>query len=225
METEAELAKIAVAWLRDLHWEVYQEVKMSYGDKRADIVAVQNKIVWVIETKMTMSIDLLDQAYHWRYYAHRVSICYPTRKSLGSFKYKFNLKPVVYALMRQEGIGLMTAEHGGGYIHESIAPRLNRTAHADRILSCLCEEHKTFAEAGNNTSTHWSPFQDTCSKLREYLTKNPGSTLKQVIDNISTHYHSKESARGSIAHWLKCGKVKGVRVEKEGRGLKLFAEQ
>ena len=46
---ETEIAEIVIDWLEKQHWDVYQEVPVNSGF--ADIFAVRNGLVWVIETK------------------------------------------------------------------------------------------------------------------------------------------------------------------------------
>ena len=38
---EVELARLVRAWLIEQRWDVYQEVRVSYGGPRADLVAVR----------------------------------------------------------------------------------------------------------------------------------------------------------------------------------------
>jgi hypothetical protein len=59
--TEADLAAVVVAWLQDSGAAVYQEVEVAGGV--ADIVARVGPELWIIETKLHLSLALLVQAY------------------------------------------------------------------------------------------------------------------------------------------------------------------
>lgn len=65
---ESDMAKVVVDYLEG--GEVYQEVKVY--DSIADIVWVCGQIVWIIETKLSLSMSLLSQATRWVGYAHNV---------------------------------------------------------------------------------------------------------------------------------------------------------
>ncbi len=75
--TEAELAAGIVAWLQDRDWQVYQEVRPGYSGPRADIVATHGPVIWVVETKTSLSMELVGQALRWKPYANKVSIGIP----------------------------------------------------------------------------------------------------------------------------------------------------
>lgn len=81
---EEDLGPPVVAWLTAWGWDVYQEVVV--GDGVADIVATRGPVVWIIELKLSFSLSLLDQAYHRRRYAHRVSVAVPKYSRGGSVK-------------------------------------------------------------------------------------------------------------------------------------------
>src|ERR1700677_1998698 len=79
-ETEAQLAATVVDWLKRGGWDVYQEVQLNSGGRRADIIAVDClKRIWVIECKNAFSTHLVDQALFWKEMgvADRVSVAIP----------------------------------------------------------------------------------------------------------------------------------------------------
>jgi DNA polymerase/3'-5' exonuclease PolX len=71
--------------------------------------------------------------------------------------------------------------------------------------------------AGTNSGRRWTPFQQTCENLRQFVKAHPGACLKDAIDGISTHYQTKSAARACIKQWAETGKIEGVRIEKEGK--------
>lgn len=79
MLTETELAAEVVRHLDEAGWETYQEVQLA--GRRADIVAVRHGTeLMVVETKLNLTFDLLDQAFRWKPYAHAVYIAVPFAK-------------------------------------------------------------------------------------------------------------------------------------------------
>ena len=63
---ETVLAEKVIAWLEDYGWDVYQEVQIFPAGEVCDIVAVQNRIVWAIETKTTFCLAVIAQAEKWK---------------------------------------------------------------------------------------------------------------------------------------------------------------
>lgn len=79
MTAEQALAQHVIDWLEAQHWDVYQEVPLhGGGSKTADIVAVRNGLVWVIECKTTLSLAVMAQASSWN--VHLRSIAVPWAK-------------------------------------------------------------------------------------------------------------------------------------------------
>jgi hypothetical protein len=210
--TEVDLARVVVTYLRENQWDVYQEVEV-FGWV-ADIVAVNGRMVWVIETKRSLTFEVIQQAVRWGRYAHYVSIAVPeVRMSSG--------RQFAYRVCKEFGVGALSVM-SNGHVNEQVVSRLNRKAMADRIRDRLTAAHRTYAEAGNADGRRWSPFKETCDRVRMAVERQPGVTMKELIARIETHYASTASAKSAIAYWVKHGKIDGVRCELEGRRLRLF---
>jgi hypothetical protein len=54
---------------------------------------------------------------------------------------------------------------------------------------------------------------------------NPGVTLQDAVDAIEHHYAHARSARSSLGHWLRRGKIKGVEARLNGRVLELHPSE
>jgi len=221
---EINLAKGVIAWLQDMKWDVYQEVQVfSYG-AIADIVGLFNGRTWVIETKTSLSLKVMEQAYHWKPFSNLVSVAVPhgKRRSI-EFPWK---------VLESFGIGLIRVVESSNWVNhtsvpvweieELVRPQVNRRP-GKHLKDSLSEAHKTFAEAGNANKLRWSPFQQMCLDVRKFVEKNPGAGLKQIIDNVKTHYHSVQTAKGCIAKYVQMDVLKGVRSEKEGKVLRFYS--
>ena len=77
---ETDIAKPVVSWLQDQGWTVYQEVEVKERGARADIVAIIEPKIWVIEVKRSYGLGVLEQALSWRSLSHYVSIAVPRGK-------------------------------------------------------------------------------------------------------------------------------------------------
>jgi len=203
---EVELGEQVVAYLEERQWTVYQEV--SALGRTADIVAVMDGRVWTIECKLSFSLRVLEQAVGWRRYSHWVSVAVPTPSAARAFNRR------VAAMF---GCGVLGCSLRHEVVcREYVPAHLLRKAYVEPITKHLDEKMRTFAKAGNASGKRWTPFMRTCSNITEYVRRNPGCTLKQLLDNIPHHYASRSSARSSLSYWLRMGKVPGVVCSTDG---------
>lgn len=210
-KSEADFARGIVASFRERGYTVYQEVAIYSGDKRADIVAVRRdpQIVTVIETKLCLSLQLMEQCETWLPYAHRVYAAAPVRLT------RFAERTLLHF-----GIGLLDSEG-----EERVRARfLRKPPCVDVLLKKCIPEREDFAEAGNAKGEFWSPWKATCRAVAAFVAKYPGCSLKQIVESVNHHYRSDSSARQTIARDVQLGRVAGVRCEREGRRLAFFAE-
>lgn len=221
---EVDLCKILIQWLQDLKYEVYQEVQILRNSNVADIVAVHNKITWVIEVKRTFGISVLSQAYEWCDFANFVSIAVPIdkgRNTIGRNRF-------VNYLMNNLGIGLLRINNNGfrydSPIREVWEPRFRRKV-GKHLLNGLNEKQKYWAEAGNPDGKRWSPFNETVRRLKDYIRSHPGCTMKQLLDNVQTHYSGTVCAKTAIFSWINHGVIKGVRIDSDKKPYRLFLEK
>lgn len=194
---ETDLAQVVIAWLQDLRWDVYQEVTGAPG--RADIVARQGPLLWVIETKSTFGLHVLGQANSWRPHAHRVSVAVPYSRMVAA--------PFAGEVLRNFGIGLLIVSMQEKRVQERIRPALNRKPW--KIPAC-CPEHQTYAPAGTNGGGYYTPYTRTCRLVVGEVKQSPGITMKELVDRVDHHYASPASARQSFKFWIERGEIPGV---------------
>ena len=210
---EVELGRAVRAWLTEQQADVYQEVEGPRG--RCDLVAVIEPVVLVVELKMQLSFALLEQARRWRGWSHQVWVAVPSAKRGAG-------RGMAELVFEDYGIGILSVHYSA--VRVAARPAFDRQADVRRLKASLFEEQKTAAEAGTAAGGQWTTFKRTCKALAEAARANPGIQLGDALKAIPHHYASHAGARSSIAHWLKRGKVPGVRCEREGKALKLFAE-
>ena len=209
-KSEAELAERVVAYLEDQKWEVYQEVEIRRHSGVADIVAVQNKLVWIIECKLLFGLKVISQAFGWKNVANFVSVAVPSVRSNGFGDLVLN----------KFGIGRLIVKDYE--IYEGRSADFNRKASRDMILKALKPEHKVYAKAGNNHGHRWTPFKQTCNNVLNKVRTNPGICLKDLIGSIETHYGSHTTAKQCLRMWIESGHVPGVCLKREGKFLRLY---
>jgi len=212
---EAELAAELIKWLESQHYEVYQEVQVNRYDRRADIVAVYQRRLWVSETKMTLSLSVIEQATQWKEAAHWVSVCVPASRR-GSAARRF-----AYQVLRKFGVGhiIYDARHGWSQIRE-MRGDLNRKIlpHLRDLLDAHGEEFKGQHPAGSDKGGYWTPFRHTCIDLTRFVCNHPGCTIKEAVEGITHHYASDKGARSNLVGYIRDGIVEGLEVRKDDKG-------
>src|SRR3990172_7170706 len=214
--TEQEMAAPLLSYLRDLHWEVYQEVQIATYGHVADLVATQGRLVWILEVKRSLTFALIEQAERWTASAHYVSVVCPevNHQNAG--------RQLARRTLRSLGLGLFSLTASS--LEETEQPRLHRHANATRIRQVLTEAHKTFARAGNSDSLRLTPFTATCRSIADAVARQPGLTIKELLSQVNTHYQSTATARSCIAHLASVGKIRGVRVERDAKQFRLYPD-
>lgn len=208
--TEAELAAIVVAWLEAMGADVYEEVECATGV--ADIVAKVRRELWIIETKLSWSLALIIQAMERRREATRVYIAAPYSRTMQGAASVCTELGIGALDVRMGSPGCDSGEgHGAPSVREVVASR-RWNARPTALAAALAPEHKTHAKAGTNGG-RWTPFRSTCEQVAAVVQRQPGITIKALVDEIKHHYRSGPSARSSIAHWVQRGKIAGVRFE------------
>jgi len=206
--------------LHDLGWDTYQEVQVNSYGSIADIVATRGAVTWVIETKLSFGLAVMEQAERWRRYSNRISIGIPWIKT----------SALGQSFLRTLGIGMLRVSKHATYPTEGWEYEVSEeipahTLHKHLIRSIRCslkEEQRIFAEAGNCLGRRFSPFQATCLGVKNEVTRQPGITIKELLGRINHHYASPSSARQSIAKWAVAGKIAGVKADCQGKYIRLY---
>ena len=193
MEKETELAKYVIEYLNSQHWEVYQEVEFKYQSGVADIVAVRNNIMWIIECKLAYTLSVLEQATRWP--AHYRSIAIPSSRNTRNYRVAVDYYHV--------GVIEVIDNYPGSSIFakEVILPKLfiHNNPTVKKYLKQLTELHKTYAQAGSNKGDHLTPYKQTMIALRAFISAHPGCTINEIYKHLGKmHYSSVASFKGSV---------------------------
>lgn len=192
---ETDLFEPVKKWLEDGGYEVYSEVLMNRSDYRADIVALCKPVVTVVEMKTSLTLELLGQAVRWKGFANYIYIAIPKRR-------RYHIPRYVETLLLREGIGLLeVAERYGEVVckpHYHVQPKFHRRI-SNRLRDSITEYHKDFSPPGGHQGGGYiTPYRVTMIRVQEYLKRrylNDGwATVKEILENVSTHYSSPKSS-------------------------------
>lgn len=153
--SETDLAKRVIQWLVEQHWDVYQEVEFRNQSGVADIVAVRDGRLWIIECKTSLTWSVLEQAEKW--HAHFRSVAVPDSNGRG----RTTALKVARDYLK---VGVIEV---GDYVYSSSAPLMREFHKSSKyMISQLKPEHKTFCEAGSNNG-HYTPYRATMDQVKK----------------------------------------------------------
>lgn len=207
---ETDLAAIIVAWLIEQHWDVYQEVQFKRLGSVADIVAVRNKILWIIETKTKYGFDVLQQASTWPVHYRSIGIPFGRNRD---YRVAFNYYRV----------GIIEVNDRGA--KERIPSPLFAKNHdmAKQYMLKLTELHKIYALAGSPSGHHLTPYKQTMIAVRRAIDAHPGCTIKDIFNMLgSLHYSSPSSFKGNLIKALSQFEKSWCHVDTSNKPYRLF---
>ena len=200
---------------------MYQEVPCGSGV--ADILAVLDKKIWVVELKKSLSLQLLDQAIYRCARVHYVSIGIPIRN------YDIERKNfAVRTILDHYGIGVFMVGVSGG-LFEKRSPRLNENPFSYDL-------HKTFKalhpkmklnNAGSVPGNNWTPWKEWKKNVEKIVAENPGITPKEMVVKLKSiaPYTKPENAANAAVYYARNGLIERVDVVKKSNRLHLYPRQ
>lgn len=197
-QTETQLALRVVKYLRRKGWEVYKEV-INRENHVVDIYATKDNQTWAIEVKTTFGLRVMEQAEHWRRYAHFTSIAVPRPK---------DPKTRIFGYKVAEAFGLGVLELTASKVISKRDPKANRRPSIPELV----EEQKAY-EAGNSSGDYWTPYKRTIENLRVHAIQYPGMSLELAVQQIDHHYRSQRKAFTNMLYALKENKIPGVELQ------------
>lgn len=156
--TEAELARITCDWLESQGWETFKEVPCFGG--RADIVAVRSRVVWIVETKLTLSLPLMHQCRD-----RLREQCHGVMAAVGN---PVGSRSVLEEWAEAKGIGLVEVLSRPRMV---LAPRLRRGVKAEKLLGRLHPEQRD--QGAGQSGAFWTPFKTLVRSLQSELKEGP----------------------------------------------------
>jgi len=234
---ETDLGKTIIEWLEKNRpdWKIYQELSPR-GGKVADIVCVLKDLIWIIELKTTLSLNVIRQAYKWD--VDFRTIAFPRVESDSASN---NHQFWIGYLGKEMNISSMTVSKSGHvqthylgeyssiFVKHSVRYDLNNTqSHWISTKKRLFDLINTglvdnYGVAGTRGGGYWTRYKQSMLEIKEYLAKNPKSSGKQIIDALgSLHYAHERSALQCICRNLQTIE-KWCVVEKGSYNTPLFS--
>lgn len=180
---ESDLYEPVKKWLENRDYEVFSEVKPAYTDCRADVVGINPTSVVVVELKLSLSLDLLEQAVQWsqRQYANYVYIAVPWKTSK---KPKWDRSPridnwLVTYICRTFNIGVLFVEEtrDGWTINDKpfLPSKYKRIGKEDGFRSVIekyrYEYKNSDIKGGQSGGGYVSQYRVTIDRVKEFLRK------------------------------------------------------
>lgn len=213
---ETEIASAIVDWLQEQKYVVYQEV--MYGDCVADIVVDINGHGWIIETKTSLGLSVIGQAWKWTQYGvKRVSVGVPHSASR-NYGIGRNL---AYTICRDYGIGILEVRKDSSVV-ENYLPRFSRHKFFKKrdIIDVCNDKHKTMCPAGSSRGGYWTPYKETMDTIRSKLVlEKDWVRLSDIMQDLEHHYASNTTAKACMASRLQDIERDWCESRKNGRYL------
>nr|BFD64798.1 hypothetical protein BdHM001_34790 [Bdellovibrio sp. HM001] len=218
--SEQELGADVVAYLQKQGFDVYQEV--SCGSGYVDIVAVKNGIRWAIETKTSLSDQVIDQALSRLRQFHYVSVAVPAAKG----RSYVNLSTSKRFILNYFGIGVLSVSKSS-YVFEEIEPKLCRTAvkyglgsrkelldplYGYKAVALLPEQQIDIA--GGKSGQQLTSYKLTNIRIVEYLRDNGPTLIKTLAEKVDHHYSSCAAMRTAVTGGVAKGWLVGISIQK-----------
>ena len=188
---ETDVGQAVVAHLEAQGWAVYPEVELQRGPSGiADIVAVRGQVVWVVECKVRLTLDLLRQAWRWRGFANLISVAFSQGGGVSDLALLSRLE-MGYFLVRFHPVQVVTRDQGP-------------------LHPCACTEFLEVVDGRHRNATpgavgggRYTPLDVTLANFTEYVKEHPGIALREAVKHIRHHCQSNRSAAGTIRQYVR----------------------
>lgn len=190
---ETDLAGQVSAWLRSDGWRTYHEVPVGSG--RIDILAVRHGLVWAVETKLHLNIDVIMQALARRdgrqAAVHGALVATPRTKSPSS----------AVALCHHLHIGVILADKTSCEV--KVWPEFRRQARVRGLLAGLSPEQEAQV-AGASGGSYWTPFKRVARELVYAVAAAPGQqmTVAEAAAQAVVRQYKGDRAAPQLRRWL-----------------------
>lgn len=193
---ETELADKFINYFSD--FEIFKEVP---ANGIIDFVVKNGIISMAVEVKTSLNFEVIHQANKNKYYCDYSYIAVPKPKK----------ESFAYDICAMLGIGVLVYDNvgfGRGII-ETVKPLKNRK---HKFYKLKLEDYMKRSVAGSQND-RITAFKATVENMVRYISRHPGCTLKDCLNNIDFHWSNISSAKGCVYQWIKMGIIKEFRIE------------
>lgn len=228
---EPMIARRAAQWLGDQGLEVYQEVRVAYADRIADLVGAGAEALVVVECKTHLGLDVIEQAEYWLPECNASWIAFADIRSRrrGYGGRPPRTRRLALKFCKWLGIGVLAIPEGEADPPEILVPaQIHPTEpFMDRLRERLVPEQRVgagYAEAGTRNAGIWTVFRDTADLVTEIVAEHPnGADIDTVLAEVDArgghHYQSDRSFRSNMLKQIRRGTVPGVKVSKASKAF------
>lgn len=211
--TEADIACAAIKWLTRQGFDCYSEVPCWGG--RADIVAVRQSVIWIVETKIALTAELCIQC--------RDRLREPCNGVLAVASGKSNRDghPLIEWLSGH-GIGFARVHpHSTGFdLHQ--LPSLRRVNN-EKLRARLHEQQKK--NVAGTSGNYWTPFKDLVSGLQAGLREGLLSEIELPRCFDDYRQRSVAANRRALTDYLERKLIPGWAIARRGNRLWVVEEK
>lgn len=195
--SEKTIAVSVQNWLLSQNWDCFPEAQIRHRGPRADIIAIKGPLMWVLETKLSLNLQVIEQALRWKGLGAlytTVAVLKPKRKRQNRFTWYSDF---VDRFFRQEGLGLILIDNENLSISEVIEPRLHRYNYprSKRIVKQLDPRMKQYLPGSSGKEGYSSPYRRTMENALKYIQQKNSCSINDLLNNIETHFRIRTKAR------------------------------
>jgi hypothetical protein len=203
-KTEKDLGLLVKVWLIAEDWDCFPEAQIRQRGPRADLIAIKDSLLWVIETKLSLNLQVIEQALRWRDLGAlytSIAVLKPKRKYHQKFTWHSNF---VDRFFRQEGLGLIFGDLLDNTVIEAIPPRLHRYNYqrSKNIIAQLDPRMKLYIPGSTSKEGFSSPYQRTIENAITFIAAQKTCSINELLTNIKTHFRVRAKARNFLIKHL-----------------------
>lgn len=208
---ESDLAQHIVDHLEKQGYTAYKEVCMRGrgGNARSDCYFVkyddQENIIETIavETKLNLTLTVIQQADRWRKNANKVYVCVPTTGRKGLKSRRFAIK-----VCKSLGIGVYQLDKTCT-IKESVC-----SEHTNKYTIPPLYEQQKDSVAGNDQSEFYTAFKHTVNQIHSFMEDKEQHNWSDLITEIDHHYKTDTSAKSALKKMIGGSVIEGYYLGK-----------
>ena len=198
---EHDLALSVCNLLREWGYTVYSEIQGYGTPARHDIVGLKNDTeLIVVELKMSLNDKVIRQAYSGQNFTSECYVAIPVSPRVSSIE-----------RCRKYGVGIIQVSGDNAKILTKPTCKMEGWIPAIKLIIDRLKRHEPSDDAGKPNEAGIGITHILVNKVKEYLTKHPKATWKEIWENIENHYSSPATFCSSMKTYRKFDKTQFVK--------------
>lgn len=185
---ENKLAEPVGKWLERQGYTVYQEVCPPFASGYfTDIVGNKERYIISIELKMSLTKQVIQQAYTKSIFSHEVYVAVAS-----------NPKESSIDKCKKHNVGVLQITSNTVTVLHHPQNNNPHDGYALKLIERLKLMNPGYDQAGLPSLAGTGPNKAVCDVVREYLIEHPNANWEELYDNVPNHYASKQSMQTSL---------------------------